>query len=159
MPTSSEPLVDVRLLSVPIPIRERSTEHGEELLREMTLIAFDAANPTSDVPARIVALADQVRGAYSEFTLHPNGLMDAAAEAGVPVLDEVVYRVPVSTGAFCQHIADVIDEADAYCRDGEYLLTLATPPDVLAYQHWILGEFIRQTAGGPPTAWPDYTPS
>lgn len=147
-------LVDVRLVGVPIALRERSTQHGDELLREMTLIVQQAATDTG-VPGKLVRLAAEVRGTYSEFTVHANAEMDAAAEAGIDSID-VVYQVPRSVAGFCRHILDVINEADAYCREGKYLLTLATPPDILAYQQWILGEFIRQPNGEPPLPWSEY---
>ena len=51
------------------------------------------------------------------------------------------------------------DETDRFCRASEHLLTLASPPDVRAYQDWILGEFVRQTAGLPPIPWPDCQPA
>ena len=154
---STEELVEVRLLGVPIPLRERSTQHGDELLREMMLIA-QQANAAADgdgngdgaeVPAKLVRLAVEVRETYSQFTVNANAEMDAAAEAGVESID-VVYQVPSSVAGLCRHILEVIDEADAYCRQGRYLLTLATPPDILAYQRWIVGEFIRQVEGEPP---------
>jgi hypothetical protein len=152
--TAEHELIEVRLLGVPIALRERSTQHGDGLLREMTLIAQQAADD-SDVPARLVRLAAEVRDTYSMFTVHANAEMDAAAEAGVESVD-VVYRVPRSVATMCRHILEVIEEADAYCRQGQYLLTLATPPDVLAYQRWIVGEFIRQPSGEPPLSWGDY---
>jgi hypothetical protein len=55
-----------------------------------------------------------------------------------------------------EYILAVLDEADDYCRQGRYLLTLVTSPDRMAYQHWIVGEFIRQPRGEPPTAWVDF---
>ncbi len=53
-----------------------------------------------------------------------------------------------------RHLGAVFDEADAYCREGEHLLTLATPPDALAYRHWVLEEFIAQIEDGrAPVPW------
>ncbi len=51
----------------------------------------------------------------------------------------------------------MLDEADAYCRQGSHLLTLQTPPDQRAFRTWFLAEFLSQLAGGPPTPWPEYT--
>lgn len=151
-------LVEVRLVGVPIPLRERSTQHSDELLREMTLIAQEAETGDTALPTRLVQLAADVGATYSEFTVHADAQMDAAAEAGIDVID-VVYNVPPTVAGFCEHILSVIEEADAYCRQGRYLLTLATPPDILAYQRWILGEFIRQPRGEAPMSWPDYSRS
>lgn len=152
---SGDDLVEVSLLGVPIPLRERSTQHSDELLREMTLVAQEAEAGDTALPSRLVQLAAEVGATYSEFTVHADAQMDAAAEAGIDSID-VVYRVPASVAAFCEHILSIIEEVDAYCRQGRYLLTLATPPDILDYQRWILGEFIRQPRGEAPTSWPDY---
>ena len=153
-------LVEVRLLSVPIPLRERSTEHGEELLREMTLISQQlTAGDGPDLPVRLIQLVGDVRATFGVFTEGADAELDAAAEKGLLVVDEIVYRVPVSTGAYCTHLLDIIDETDRFCRAGEHLLTLASPPDVRAYQDWILGEFVRQTAGLPPIPWPAFQPA
>ena len=156
--TEPDGLVEVRLLGLPVPLRERSTQHGEELVREMTLMVAqqrDAGSPT--IPQRLVGLAADVRSTYGMFTQHANTQMDAAAEAGIAVIEEIVYHVPAHVAATCEHILAVISEVDEYCREGRYLLALATPPDVWDYQQWILGEFIGQVRGGQPTSWLDFS--
>ena len=47
-----------------------------------------------------------------------------------------------------QHLGAIFDEADAYCRSGEHLLSLATPPDALRFRRWFLGQMVDQIAGG-----------
>ncbi len=49
-----------------------------------------------------------------------------------------------------------MDEADDYCRAGQHLLTLVTPPEALAFRRWYLGEFVRQIAGEQPRPWTDW---
>ena len=150
-------LVAVRILGLPVPLRERSTQHGDELVREMTLIAAqDADAASAHVPHRLVGLAADVHNTYGMFTEHADAQMDAAAEAGIPVIEEIVYHVPAEVAAVCEHILAVIAEVDEYCRDGQYLLALATPADVRDYQQWILGEFIRQVRGEQPRSWSEF---
>ncbi len=152
-----EHLTEVRILGLPVPLRERSSQHGDELVREMTLIAAQVdAGDSAHIPDRLVRLAAEVQSTYATFTVNANAQMDAAAEAGIEVIDEIVYRVPREVGPLCAHILTVIAETDAYCADGHYLLALATPPDVRAYQQWILGEFIRQIDGQAPLSWEDF---
>ena len=43
----------------------------------------------------------------------------------------------------------MIDEADDYCRQGEHLLTLASPPDCIAYREWYLGQVVGQLGRRP----------
>ncbi|MDQ1726065.1 MAG: hypothetical protein QOK14_110, partial [Frankiaceae bacterium] len=153
-------LIEVRILGLPVPLRERSTQHGDELVREMTLLAARAEDSSgAHVPQRLVSLAADVRSTYGVFTEHANAQMDAAALAGIPVIDEIVYHVPASTGPFCEHLLAIIDETDEFCRRGDYLLTLATPADVLRYQRWIIGEFVRQIRGEPAIPWPEFQPA
>ena len=49
----------------------------------------------------------------------------------------------------------MLDEADEYCRRGDHLLTLATPPEELRFRRWFISEFVDQVNGAPPTPWPD----
>jgi hypothetical protein len=158
--TDQAELVEVRILQLPVPLREKSTEHSEELMREMTLIAQQISEGDSPaLPTRLVQLVAEVRANFGVFTTGANQQMDAAAEAGIPVIDEIVYHVPASTGPFCEHLLAIIDETDEFCRRGDYLLTLATPADVLRYQRWIIGEFVRQIRGEPAIPWPEFQPA
>ncbi|MCU1676337.1 MAG: hypothetical protein JWM93_1095, partial [Frankiales bacterium] len=148
--TEPTDLVEVRILELPVPLRERATEHSEELLREMTLISQQLSDDRAGaLPSRLLQLVAEVRSNFAIFTTSANHVLEQAAEQGVPVIGEIVYNVPVSTGDYCRHLIDIVEETDQYCRDGEHLLTLATPPEVLAYLRWILGEFVRQTQGEP----------
>jgi hypothetical protein len=160
-PSDVQPeLVDVRLLGLPVALREQSTQHSEELMREMTLIAQQISDgDSSALPTRLVQLVSEVRSTFGIFTSRANEQIDAAAEAGIEVIDEIVYHVPRSTGEYCEHLLAIMMETDEFCRRGRHLLTLATPADVLRYQQWILGEFVRQTSDGPATAWPDFQPA
>lgn len=52
-------------------------------------------------------------------------------------------------------LADLLAQADDYCRQGE-LLTVAPPADAVAFRQWFLGEFASQIDGAPPRPWPQY---
>ena len=49
-------------------------------------------------------------------------------------------------------LTGLLEEADDYCRRGE-LLTLATPPELVAFRNWYLGQVVEQIDGRPPTPW------
>ena len=66
------------------------------------------------------------------------------------------YRVPQEAGLAAAALDAMLDEADAYCAAGEFLLTLQTPPGPLAFRHWLLGQFTDQLAGSSPVSWPDW---
>jgi hypothetical protein len=68
---------------------------------------------------------------------------------------DLEYRLPAQIGPAVARIDVLLDEADAYCREGEQLLSLAPSRESVAYRKWFLGEFVRQVAGEPAVPWPD----
>jgi ElaB/YqjD/DUF883 family membrane-anchored ribosome-binding protein len=146
------------MFAVPLELRERSRQHGADLLREMTLISTSQTAGTAGrgVPARLLELAQELDAVYGPYVASTTEEMEAALDRGEQVLDEVVYRLPASSGAFVQRVAEVLAEVEQYCRADDHLLTLAPPPDVAAYRSWSLGEVLRQQAGEAPTPWPAY---
>jgi hypothetical protein len=47
-------------------------------------------------------------------------------------------------------VSPKLAEASEFCRRGE-LLTLATPPEYVAFREWFLDEIARQLGRNPPT--------
>lgn len=145
-------LVEVRLLDVPVTLWARSHEQSEALQREFALVAADPGS----VPRRLLEVVTSARSTYASETSEQEERMLDAAEQGVEVLPEVVYRVPPVVGQVAQQVRQVFREADEHCREGEHLLTLAPDDDVVAFRDWFLEQFTAQTAGGPPVPWPAY---
>lgn len=150
--TTATRLVDVRLLEFPVSLWARAQEQSEALQREFALVASD----TSGVPARLLEVVRQVRAQYARDTSEQEELLLDAADAGVTVLPELVYRVPPQVAEAAQALGAVFAEADEHCRRGDHLLTLAPDEELLAFRHWFLGEFVDQLAGAPPVPWPAY---
>jgi anti-sigma B factor antagonist len=145
------PLVTVRLLGLPLERDRRAVEHMSALNREFTLIRTVNADEGS-VPVQLHLLAEELRGRFRGFT----GAAEAELAAALARNDSsinVVYEVPPEVGDASRRLAQLLDAADAYCRAAEYLITLAAPPDTIAYRRWFLGEFIDQVDGAPPTPW------
>jgi hypothetical protein len=149
----ADALVEVRLLALPLAAYKRAAEHNDELLREFALIKGSEPEPRSPVPARLLALIDELTARYRPFTATPSAARDEAMARGEAQVD-LVYRVPPDAKQACLQLGTLLDEADEFCRAGEGLLTLATPPDALAFRRWFLGEFVRQIDGTPPTPFP-----
>lgn len=146
-------LVTVRLLGLPVAIHARSSEHGAELMREFTYLRAQSSIPDSgDVPARLLELVDEIRLRYDGFTSGARADLDDAAARGIDTID-LEYRVPPEVAEACTHLGDLLAEADRFCLAGDHLLTLASPPDALAYRAWFLQEFITQAAGEAPRRW------
>lgn len=157
---SDEPLVVVRLLQLPLEVHQRSREHGDELIRELTLIgaAMRGEGETNSLPPRLVSLVAELTGRYGGFTASADERLDQAIAAGETSVD-LFFEVPESAGGAARRLAAVLAEADEYCRAGRHLLTLATPPELVRYRSWYLGEFGEQIAGRPALPWPHFAGS
>ena len=154
--TASEELFEVRLLDVPLVLRERSRQQGADLLREMELISMGHAAGTThhELPQRLIELAQELERVYGPYVGANTDEMDAALDRGDDTLAEVVYHLPTWSVGLVRHVEDILREVDDYCRAGQELLTLAPPPDVVAYREWTSSEVLRQAAGERPTPWP-----
>ncbi len=144
-------LVPVRILGLPLDVYRRSAEHTDELLREFALIREDNSD---HVPARLLALVDELNARFSAFTREQTVTMQEAAGRGDKEID-LVYEVPPEAAEGVVRLAALLDEADEFCRAGD-LLTLATLPEGLAFRRWFLGEFLFQINGKPPRHWSQF---
>ncbi len=153
----SEELVTVRLLGLPVQLQARAEEHSAELTRELMLIGeqMRQQDDHAGLPARLVALVEQLSTEYSPFTGEQEQQLADAAARGTETID-LAYRVPASVGGAARALDDILDEADEYCRAGQHLLTLPTPDDLIAYRRWFLDQFIDQTAGHEPVPFSAY---
>lgn len=151
MSEAADDLVEIVLLRLPVEVQRRAAEHSDELRREFALLQA-SSDTGSDVPARLLALMDELTGRYQGFTENPRQELLDAMERGEEFID-LVYRVPRQVREAIIHLGALLDEADEFCRGGG-LLTLASPPEAVAYRRWFLGEFLRQIDGEPPSPWP-----
>ena len=60
--------------------------------------------------------------------------------------------MPRGSGEDFQRFLELLELADAFCRQ-ERLLTLERTPDQIAFQTWMFGEFVRQTRGARALRW------
>jgi hypothetical protein len=158
MTGDEQELREVRLLEVPLLLREKSQQHGAELIREMELIGIGHAAGTTEhaLPERLLDLAEELTRVFTPYVTGVFDTMDQALERGETVLPEVVYRLPAGSVTYVRHVEEILHEVDEYCRAGTELLTLAPSPDIVAYRDWTSGEVERQFAGEPPTSWPQF---
>lgn len=156
MSAPADDLTDVRILALPIELWTQAQEHVEGLLREFTLITASTRQPESpQVPLRLLGLIDELQRDYATMSIEQDETLNAAASEGRESVD-LVYQVPPGVPDACRHLADALDAADEFCRTGEHLLTLATPPGALAFRQWFLDEFIRQVSGEAARSWPQW---
>lgn len=153
-------LSDVRtvvLCRLPVALACEAKQHNDEMLREFTIIDAGRADGTTsdDLPARLVSMMETVRRVYGPGLDERDVQIFAAAEAGVEEID-VDQQLPVAAADAARMLGQILDEVDEFCRQGRHLLTLATPPSLVAYRRWYLSEVVEQLNGAEPTPWPQY---
>lgn len=121
-------------------------------MREFALIWQDGSD---HVPARLLALTEELRARFGAFTAGPSSALQDAADRGVATID-LTHDVPAQVADAAIQLERLLDEADAFCRAGD-LLTLATEPEGLAFRRWFLEEFARQIDGLPARPWSEVT--
>lgn len=150
-------LVEVRLLQIPVRLWARSQEQHDALMREFALMSVptEPGEKERHVPSRLLELIDTLNADFEGVSTEQEQALEAAAAAGVESLD-LVYRIPAAAAPASKALGAMLDEADEYCRQGQHLLTLAPDEELVRFRWWFLDQFIHQTEGKPPIAWPDY---
>lgn len=152
----SEDVVHIRLLGYPLDAYLRSRVHLEELIREFQLVEIGRAEAEAEaetarpVPARLLELIDQLTHQHSDQVEAIDATRSAAIARDLRTLD-LEYDAPVVARARLVQLLRLLDECDNYCRSDDFLLTLATPPDLVAFRRWNIGEVIAQIDGAAPT--------
>lgn len=151
--TSSELLVEVKLLNFPLPLFLQARERHDGLVREFALLAIHPpqSRPGHEVPARLLALIETLGREYGGAADRADAVRDAAIERGEQTVD-LTYHLPPSAAAGLEHLHQLTDDADQLCRE-EHLLTLPASPLETRFRHWYLREFTCQLKGEPPSPW------
>ncbi len=142
--------VVVVLLNVPTDLLQGTLAHGAELRRELRLLALahqDTYPVASELSAFFSSLARDVRGQLGGEPLL------RALETGQTHLDLEV-KAPTDAEERFSRLLELLDLADAFCRN-ERLLTLARTPEQVAFQDWLFAEMGRQASGAEPLPWRD----
>lgn len=142
-------LVRVRFLGAPAEIMFRAQQHQQELVREFTLIELSDSAAKQDVPSRLLEMVDRHRKEFSTLSFERGEELAEAIARGDPSIDMEI-DVPAAARVAAAEMLTTLNEADEFCRHGD-LLTLSTPPDLVAFREWFLGEIARQFDGLPPT--------
>ncbi len=127
----------------------RASEHYESVYRELALLASSDDGPP--VPGTLLVLLEELdrRSARNNAS---EQVRDEALARGEDSLD-IELHVPADVVEVAQRVEQLLDEADAFCRDGT-LLTLEPSEDVVAFRRWYISELVGQLAGEPPRPWP-----
>jgi anti-anti-sigma factor len=137
--------IQVRLEKVPIDVWQRASAHQEAIQREFDILRAEL--PDTSPPNRLHALIEEYESRFGPSTEATRADLLTAAKRGDKEVD-VVFSVPFSAAEAARQLLRTFDEVDEFCRAGERLLTLATPPEEAAFRRWFLGEFTRQIEQG-----------
>ena len=140
--------VTVVLQDAPLHVWQRATEHHDDLMREMALLAL--ADPPPDLPNRLLELVDVLGNRYGAAGSRPDAEKDAAVAAG---LDRVTltYEITPAQAAQAARMRALLDEAEAFCAT--HLLTMGQPETEARFSRWYVDQFVQQAAGADPEPW------
>jgi two-component sensor histidine kinase len=146
----SEDEMHIEIVGVPLQFFREFQQHYRELRREVRLLALahEEEYPLArDLSNLFGSLERDLREGIGTDQIAQ------ALESGTAVTDLQV-AMPRQTAATIGRFIELLDLADAFCRE-ERLLSLARTPDQQRFQRWFLSEFVRQQKGQPPLAWSD----
>ena len=140
----------VDLRGVPLRSFIEFQRHYRELRREVRLLALahEADYPLAkDLSDLFGSLERDLRAGLGVDQI------ETALGTGRATADLQIAR-PRPTAATIGRFIELLDLADAFCRE-ERLLSLARTPDQRRFQRWFLSEFVRQEGGEASLAWQD----
>ncbi len=145
---SRRQVVDVQILGLPLRAFQDFQVHYRELRREVRLLALahEADYPLASALSHVFDSLDRViREGIAVDQL------ERTLASGHDSTD-LSMQVPLATIQNVDRFLELLDLADAFCRE-ERLLSLARSPEQREFQQWVLREMVRQQEGHGPTAW------
>jgi anti-sigma regulatory factor (Ser/Thr protein kinase) len=140
----------IEIVGVPLRMFVGFQRHYRELRREVRLLAlahetdYPLAKDLSDLFGSLERDLREGIGA---------GQIEQALATGDATADLRV-AMPRETAATIGRFIELLELADAFCRE-KRLLSLARTPDQQRFQRWFLSEFVRQERGEAALSWQD----
>ena len=147
-PAADDDRIELLIADVPVSAYVAFQRHYRELRREVRLLAL-----AHEQEYPLAKTLSDLFGSLERVLRHDLGAeqVEAARASGGAVTDlQVVLSTADAVGM--QRLIDLLDLADAFCRE-ERLLSVARTPEQEAFQRWFLGEVVRRGAGEEPIAW------
>lgn len=142
-------LVTVRLLGIEVALQQRAAERNDTIRRELTLLGLADVD---GVPKRLVEVSAELAERFEGFAAGPRERLAEAIERGERTID-LVYELPPEAADAAEVLGSLLDEVDAFCRQGD-LVTLASEPELVRYRHWFLAQVVDQIRhGADPVPW------
>jgi len=139
-------MYQVSLLDFPVARFLQMQAQHDAMLREFALIALRADESDLKTPRRLVSLAAEMQQRYGDQAQTFRDAVAAAAERG-DIVTTLDLSIPYSTLRWAEDFLVLFEEGDEYCRKGD-LLTPPSPPEVIEFRRWWVGELIRQIRDG-----------
>jgi hypothetical protein len=149
--SGSEPLHEVRLIDVSVPLYIEVRQHHDDLVQELSVLAVSAEESEGQLPPHLAELVDVLGRRYGTPTDRPDAPIDEAVAQGRSSVD-LVYRVPAHVLDAADRLENLLARADELGRSGQ-LLAMPRSETMLTFSRWYLDEFRRQIAGEPPRPW------
>jgi anti-anti-sigma factor len=112
-----------------------------------------AAEPVDAVPNRLLSLLEDLDRRFGDLNDPAWDQLRVAEERGEETAN-VVFEVPPPAAAAARELGAMMSEVDEFCRSGDHLMTLATPPEIVSFRQWLIDEFTRQIDhGAAPRPW------
>ena len=157
---SQPSLVTVELLNFPLLVFAETSQHHDELVRELALLSLQPTDSSelSSPPARLLGsspaplteLTDQLRRRFGTLNDLRHEARDAAARGYLTT--DLTHQVPVTAATELVGLANMLEEAEVLCRTG-HLLTLPATEIQQEFTHWFVAQVVRQSHGEHPTPW------
>lgn len=145
---SGKQWVPVVVRDLPLQSFQDFQVHYRELRREVRLLALahEEDYPLASSLSHLFSSLDRVirEGIAADQ-------LERTLASGHETTD-LRLQVPLSTVRTIDRFLELLDLADAFCRQ-ERLLSLARTPQQREFQKWFLGEMVRQHQGAAPTGW------
>lgn len=147
---------EVRLVDVPVALYRETQQHTDSVLRELVLMAGYEVSEGSGGPMRdLFRRANDGFADRLDLTVRVAPEVDAAHERGDARVT-LTLTLPERYAASVEQWARLVEELDAFCRDGTMLCVPASD-EVRAFARWWCAELTSQLrTGAAPTPWPEY---
>jgi hypothetical protein len=144
----SDDLIEVEIRDASLGALNVCQNHTRELYREVRLLslAHESRYPLAKSLASLFGSLDRL----VRYGIDSHEVEAALARGHRTATLRVT--VPRSTVASIDRFLELLDLADAFCRE-ERLLSLARSRDQRRFQEWFFGEFVRQQQGESPIPW------
>lgn len=149
-PADASSSASITLLGVPVGLFRVSSDYHEELMRECSLLLVGEPPEHTEVPGRLLAIAEELRSRYQPL-VSPESQVEAAETRGDTMVD-LTFSMPRSISDDVARLAELLEAVEGYSVRRK-LLTVPPPAEVRRFRNWYVREIVEQLAGARPSRW------